>query len=726
MRFRTRLIILLLIIGLTPLMFMRVTGGRLTEKLRDRLSDGVKSWLIANTENRLRFIVDNYAMELHRGQQVFETALYMQALAVEEALAVQDAPVPEDVFYAWEIDDDVRKPKNMTPSPLHLRSRPSSGRKHELEISRSFPVFKLAPYIDRETVQDDIRRLSQVTPAVAELSTILEDLALWQFVSLENGLHSEWPAHAYIPESYDHRVQEWYERTMNQEDPAKPVWSYPFIDVSTRQIVFAISRVIFRPDGTPAGTTSIVMPLSSLFESASAKHVDIPNTLSMLVVPQFRDSTKNRELRILITSDHQNEKVRSWRRSIESGWFDSPDTYSALGIADDLANGMSGSRRLTYEGRDTLCVYGSTKDKGGIMILAPFEEILWPAVEAATIVETMLGSQMQRINIMLVVTFFLVLLLALLFSRGVTRPIDSLVVTAVRLARGDFSARTGIWRRDELGYLARIVDSLGPTLQDHVTMKRSMDLAHEVQQTLLPRDTPVIGGLDFHGACRYSEATGGDYFDYMDWKTESRGTLALAVGDVSGHGTASALLMTTVRALLRQRFSLSGSQEQMITDVNEHLARDVYGTGRFMTLFFLEADVRTNMLRWVRAGHDPAIVYSLETGEFSELAGDGLPLGVLEDWTYESNTHQMTEDEVVVIGTDGIWEAQNPEGEMFGKERLRRIIRVNAEEESSTIVNAIFDGLDAFCRERKADDDITVIVLKAARKTGNESEEESE
>jgi sigma-B regulation protein RsbU (phosphoserine phosphatase) len=171
--------------------------------------------------------------------------------------------------------------------------------------------------------------------------------------------------------------------------------------------------------------------------------------------------------------------------------------------------------------------------------------------------------------------------------------------------------------------------------------------------------------------------------------------------------------MATVRSSLRQRVSLPGSTAKIISDVNHQLVKDVEDSGQFMTMFFLILDTATRQLEWVRAGHDPGIVYDPGSDSFSELGGSGMALGVYGGWTYEDNKKtDLSKGQIIFLSTDGIWEARNQKGEMFGKEPILNTIRQNASSDATQIVDAIFDTLDKFIGEVKIEDDITSVVIK--------------
>lgn len=187
------------------------------------------------------------------------------------------------------------------------------------------------------------------------------------------------------------------------------------------------------------------------------------------------------------------------------------------------------------------------------------------------------------------------------------------------------------------------------------------------------------------------------------------------VGDIAGHGVDAALLMTSARAFLRMRASQSGSISEIITEMNRHLTSDILETGRFMTLFYLAIDLVNNRLQWVRAGHDPAIIYDPARNTFEELSGAGIALGVKEDFRYVENVKAgVAEGQVIALGTDGIWEARNRAGQMFGKERFRDVIRNNAKENATNILSAVYDELDLYTRGLKSADDITLVVAKVS------------
>ena len=248
-------------------------------------------------------------------------------------------------------------------------------------------------------------------------------------------------------------------------------------------------------------------------------------------------------------------------------------------------------------------------------------------------------------------------------------------------------------------------------------MRQSLFLAREVQQNLLPASNPKIEGLDIAGSSIYCDETGGDYYDFIIKDGDQDAKIGIAIGDVSGHGISSALLMAAVRSSLRQRSSLPGSAAEIISDVNRQLVGDVEDSGQFVTMFYMTVDPTKKHLQYVRAGHDPAIFYDPNTDAFEELGGTGMALGVDENWNFKAYTKTALKDgQIIILSTDGIWEARNLQGEMFGKEPIYHIIRNNSSLNANEILNAMLESLKSFQQGAKIEDDITLVIIKICRK----------
>ena len=244
-------------------------------------------------------------------------------------------------------------------------------------------------------------------------------------------------------------------------------------------------------------------------------------------------------------------------------------------------------------------------------------------------------------------------------------------------------------------------------------LRHSLELAKEVQQTLLPKSNPRIAGLEVAGKSIYCDETGGDYYDFIEIKGNANEKLGVVVGDVAGHGISSALLMATVRSALRQRLASPGSIEQVIADVNRQLVVDFADSGQFVTLFYLYIDPTRKILEWVRAGHEPAIFYDPTANSFSELAGSGMALGVDQLCQYQKNRiDAYPRGSIIAIGTDGVWEARNESGQMYGRTAIYDVIRDNSAAGAEDIMEAVFNQIKKFRKAAESEDDVTLVVVK--------------
>ena len=311
-----------------------------------------------------------------------------------------------------------------------------------------------------------------------------------------------------------------------------------------------------------------------------------------------------------------------------------------------------------------------------------------------------------------------IILLILVFIRVVgsrtVAAIQAVSQAARGIAEGRFGSPLPVTSRDEIGELTKSFNTMVAQLEDRLRLKRALDLAMELQQTLLPAAAVRCGTLDVAGKSLYCDETGGDYYDFFDFPELGPGRMGVAVGDVVGHGLDAALLMTTARAMLRSRLTQPGSLAQSVADVNRLLCRDTAKSGGFMTLFVALLDGAARRVTWVRAGHDPAMVYDPGNDTFHQLRGTGMALGVdPQTGCSENRFEPLQAGQVLLIGTDGIWDTRNPADAVFGKQRLQQILRAQHTRGAREIITAIVDALADFRQGAPQEDDVTLVIVKA-------------
>ena len=243
-------------------------------------------------------------------------------------------------------------------------------------------------------------------------------------------------------------------------------------------------------------------------------------------------------------------------------------------------------------------------------------------------------------------------------------------------------------------------------------LERELQLAMEIQQRFQPTAPPIVPGYEFQGISFPCYEIGGDYYDFIQ---REDGRLVIALGDVSGKGTAAALLMSSLHAAIHAQTGSHDTLVQTISAVNRYLAENI-PPNRFVTLFYAELDPESGALSFLNAGHNPPLIVHA-AGTVEQLASGGLPLGIKADADYrEGRTHLQLGD-VLVIYSDGVTEAASPNGEEFGPTRLYEVVSRNVDASAAGIRDRIESALTKFSQGTQAADDITLVIVKRQAET---------
>jgi sigma-B regulation protein RsbU (phosphoserine phosphatase) len=237
--------------------------------------------------------------------------------------------------------------------------------------------------------------------------------------------------------------------------------------------------------------------------------------------------------------------------------------------------------------------------------------------------------------------------------------------------------------------------------------ERELALASEIQQRFQPTAPPQVPGYELQGISFPCYEIGGDYYDFIE---REDGRLVIALGDVSGKGTAAALLMSSLHAAIHAQSASHDSLVATISAVNRYLADNI-PSNRFVTLFYAELDPQSGALSFLNAGHNPPLIIH-SAGTVEQLASGGLPLGIKRDAEYREGRTQLQHGDVLVIYSDGVTEAVSPTGEEFGATRLYEVVSRNIEGSAAGIRDRIESSLTKFAQGTSAADDITLVIVK--------------
>jgi serine phosphatase RsbU (regulator of sigma subunit) len=245
------------------------------------------------------------------------------------------------------------------------------------------------------------------------------------------------------------------------------------------------------------------------------------------------------------------------------------------------------------------------------------------------------------------------------------------------------------------------------TLEEQKKSERELALAQETQESLLPRCLPQFESFHIHAFNQPTRYVGGDFYDFLQLSSgEWMGVLA----DVSGKGMSAALLSSMVLGALNMEFR-SGTQPQDVLKRVNQLLCDKSLASQFVTLFlFLMRPGGEG--QFISAGHNPAYLFRSATGEIEKLTPDAFALGMFESASFQSRKFHLDGGDLLIVYSDGLTDAENPQEEMFGEERLLEIIQREAPAGSRAVEQTILKGIAEFTQNMPQTDDITLVVVE--------------
>jgi sigma-B regulation protein RsbU (phosphoserine phosphatase) len=240
-------------------------------------------------------------------------------------------------------------------------------------------------------------------------------------------------------------------------------------------------------------------------------------------------------------------------------------------------------------------------------------------------------------------------------------------------------------------------------------LSKELEIAKNIQKSLLPYKYPDISGIDISAVCLPSEFVGGDYYDFF---ITDNNCLDIVIADVSGHDVAAALIMSEVRILIKTIISYrqNARPSEIVTLLNKIIFNDLEKMEYIITLLYMRFDFNINIVYYVNAGHTRPII--CRNSSISELKDGDVLIGAIKDYNYSDYMIPMFRDDIFLLYTDGVTEAENEIGEFFGEKKLMDCLRQNREEHCKNIQDSILSELIKFRGLQKQKDDITMVVLK--------------
>ena len=299
---------------------------------------------------------------------------------------------------------------------------------------------------------------------------------------------------------------------------------------------------------------------------------------------------------------------------------------------------------------------------------------------------------------------------------GVPISVNAVTIGAIVLVAkthgGMFTSGDRISLAALAGYLGVAVNTarLVTEAREAERLRNEIEFARQIQQSLLPDRVPEFAKLDVASLCLPSAQVGGDLFGFLKLDAHR---WAFMVADVAGHGLGAAFIMASLRSILRSEAKPGVTAAHILETSNNLLNEDTHGNDVFATVFVALYSDQDNSVNYSNAGHPPALLWRAESQEFRELGKGGVVLGLFNDETYEEEYTHLHSGDILIMYTDGIVEAKNNDGVLYGEDRLRDIIKANTMVSSQELMKAILESVEQFRNGGRQRDDMTMLVFKS-------------
>ncbi|MCC6487916.1 MAG: SpoIIE family protein phosphatase [Candidatus Hydrogenedentes bacterium] len=307
-------------------------------------------------------------------------------------------------------------------------------------------------------------------------------------------------------------------------------------------------------------------------------------------------------------------------------------------------------------------------------------------------------------------------------SRSFANPVKLLSQGVRRFGQGELHIRLEENGPLELRHLARATNEMAASLERHIAQSRSearwresveseLRIAAQIQEALLPRESPAVPGMEIDARSHAARSVGGDFYDFLDY---GPGKLAVAIGDATGKGLPAAILVTECSSVLRSLALTHLPPDFLLAQANELLVSRVGATGRFVTGCVIVLDLASGTLTYSSAGHHPPLLLRVDSGEIQELSSrNGLPLGISRETEYEAHHVRLQPGDTLLLYTDGVTEVQGDSG-FYGMDRLKSALGRNLGRSAHQVLDEIERELDAFRGTSVISDDVTILSMRYA------------
>ena len=499
--------------------------------------------------------------------------------------------------------------------------------------------------------------------------------------------------------NYEYFYMDWYQLCKLLD---RPCWTEPFMDynpdnIYSKEMIVSYCRPMKDKDGNFVGTMAVDLSLEWLSKTVSSVK-PYPNSYSIMIGKGG-------------TYFVHPDTTKLTCQTIFTETLEQPDTaLTALGHA--MQRGEAGMRQLIIDNKDCYVFYKPLSTTGwSVAIVCPESDIFGGY------------NRLQRMVMGIVAVGLLLMLF--FFIRIITRelkPLRRLAKEAETIASGQFNTKLPDFKRtDEIGQLSHsfenmqkslvnYIDELKITTAQKASIESELNVASNIQKSMLPSVFPNREGLDMYASMTPAKEVGGDTYGYL-LKDDN---LYFCVGDVSGKGIPASLFMAQATRMFRTLANQQMSPAEICIRMNEALSGDENPTNMFITMFVGLVDLKTGHLSFCNAGHNPPVIGGGEHhGEFLKMLPN-YPIGVFPGLNFEDEEIDSIKDRPLFIYTDGLNEAENREHVPFGDERLLHILRDTHFDSARQVIEILADQVELHRDGASPNDDLTMMCLRVS------------
>ncbi|PKL62387.1 MAG: serine/threonine protein phosphatase [Methanomicrobiales archaeon HGW-Methanomicrobiales-2] len=633
-------------------------------------------------------------------------------------LAQDQAYISNIVFEQVSGDLEVmeRYATTIQENPSMIRPRHFYLQDEEPADRRSTSVLFLSPGIDAGLLSEERNAAGMMDDIFIPISATNRHLAN-VYVGTGSGMAMIYPWTTGLDATCDPRLRSWF---VQANGAGGAVWSEPYVDLIGHGLMVTCSRPVYTSERDWVWVVGADVTIETINQQIIGTQVG-DRGYAMLI-----DAHGNVISRPGLTSGDLR-----WDESFVTENLLVSENPDLVAVAGKMTAGEIGVARVGFDDGERFIAYAPVRSVNwSVGVVMPVDEVLAPIEETrASIFQASedtiqhISGQQETMKAVFTGTFLgllaVVALLTLVVTRHITRPIEELQRGSEAIGRGDLDHRVEVATGDEFEDLACSFNKMAADLKGHVEdlrrttaekerIAKELEIAKEIQQSILPESAPVLPGFDLAGFNLPAREVGGDFFDYIP---VGEGCWGVEIADVSGKGVPAALFMALSRTLVRASASENPDPARSILEANRYICMDSK-TCMFVTLFYGILDTLKGTFTYVNAGHNPPILFREGSSIAELLQGKGIALGIFDDIELELVELRLNPGDTVVFYTDGVTEATNERDEEYGMERLTTLIPKLVDLGAREMIEAIVEDVTAHAGSQPQFDDITLVVLK--------------